>query len=97
MEARAAFHGIDMVREIGFCKDSTGEYKSRPGIHMDCFKWVKRDSYLPVGSQNLKAVAKVKNLFHEDFLMSALLFCILNNIHKLKLKSPSTIFVIVFL
>jgi hypothetical protein len=23
------------------------------------FRWVKRDSYLPVGSQNLKAVAKV--------------------------------------
>jgi DNA polymerase epsilon subunit 1 len=27
---------------------------------MDCFNWVKRDSYLPVGSQNLKAVAKAK-------------------------------------
>lgn len=25
-----------------------------------CFSWVKRDSYLPVGSQNLKAVAKAK-------------------------------------
>lgn len=24
------------------------------------FRWVKRDSYLPVGSQNLKAVAKAK-------------------------------------
>lgn len=24
------------------------------------FSWVKRDSYLPVGSQNLKAVAKAK-------------------------------------
>ncbi|KAK5966376.1 DNA polymerase epsilon catalytic subunit [Trichostrongylus colubriformis] len=27
---------------------------------MDAFRWVKRDSYLPVGSQNLKAVAKAK-------------------------------------
>ena len=27
---------------------------------MDCFRWVKRDSYLPVGSQGLKAVAKAK-------------------------------------
>ena len=26
---------------------------------MDAFRWVKRDSYLPVGSQNLKAAAKV--------------------------------------
>lgn len=24
------------------------------------YRWVKRDSYLPVGSQNLKAVAKAK-------------------------------------
>jgi len=24
------------------------------------FRWVKRDSYLPVGSHNLKAVAKAK-------------------------------------
>jgi DNA polymerase epsilon subunit 1 len=27
---------------------------------MDAFCWVKRDSYLPVGSQNLKAAAKAK-------------------------------------
>ena len=60
MEARAAVHDIDMHREIGFSKDSQGEYKCRAAVHMDCFKWVKRDSYLPVGSQNLKAVAKVR-------------------------------------
>ncbi|XP_053408498.1 DNA polymerase epsilon catalytic subunit A-like [Mercenaria mercenaria] len=60
VEARAAFHGLDMSLEIGFQKDSQGEYKSRPATHMDCFRWVKRDSYLPVGSQGLKAVAKAK-------------------------------------
>ena len=27
---------------------------------MDAFCWVKRDSYLPVGSQNLKAASKAK-------------------------------------
>jgi len=27
---------------------------------MCLYRWVKRDSYLPVGSQNLKAVAKAK-------------------------------------
>jgi DNA polymerase epsilon subunit 1 len=27
---------------------------------MDCIRWVKRDSYLPVGSHGLKAVAKAK-------------------------------------
>ncbi|XP_059166217.1 DNA polymerase epsilon catalytic subunit A-like [Physella acuta] len=60
IETRAAIHNMDMFREIGFQKDSQGEYKSRPATHMDCFRWVKRDSYLPMGSQNLKAVAKAK-------------------------------------
>ncbi|KAK2573782.1 DNA polymerase epsilon catalytic subunit A [Acropora cervicornis] len=52
VEARAAHHGV------GFVADAQGEYKSRPAIHMDAFRWVKRDSYLPVGSQNLKATTK---------------------------------------
>ncbi|KAJ1092585.1 hypothetical protein NDU88_005695 [Pleurodeles waltl] len=60
IEARAAVHGMDMYQEIGFQKDSQGEFKSPPCIHMDCYRWVKRDSYLPVGSQNLKAAAKAK-------------------------------------
>lgn len=36
------------------------------GIHFIYFylRWVKRDSYLPVGSQGLKAVAKVNFLFY---------------------------------
>ncbi len=38
VEARAAFHGLDMLQEIGFAKDSAGEYKSRPAAHMDCFR-----------------------------------------------------------
>ncbi|XP_043925704.1 DNA polymerase epsilon catalytic subunit A [Protopterus annectens] len=60
VEARAEVHGLNMYREIGFQKDSQGEYKSSQCIHMDCFRWVKRDSYLPVGSHNLKAAAKAK-------------------------------------
>ncbi|KAG1689536.1 DNA polymerase epsilon catalytic subunit A [Nymphon striatum] len=60
VEARAAHHGLDMLQEIGFSQNREGDYTCRPCIHMDCYKWVKRDSYLPVGSQNLKAVAKAK-------------------------------------
>uniref|UniRef100_A0A3Q3JPX5 DNA polymerase epsilon catalytic subunit n=1 Tax=Monopterus albus TaxID=43700 RepID=A0A3Q3JPX5_MONAL len=60
IEARATLHGLSMHREIGFQKDSQGEYKSSQAIHMDCLRWVKRDSYLPVGSHNLKAAAKAK-------------------------------------
>ena len=39
VEARAAFHGLDMSREIGFQKDNQGEYKARPATHMDCFRY----------------------------------------------------------
>lgn len=60
VESRAAFHGIDMFKEIGFAKDAEGEYKSLYCVHMDCYRWVKRDSYLPQGSQGLKAVTTIK-------------------------------------
>lgn len=60
VEARAAAHAIDMKQAIGFCKSKDGVYSCRPAMHMDCLCWVKRDSYLPVGSHNLKAVAKAK-------------------------------------
>ena len=60
MCARAKVHGIDVFLEIGFAKDSEDEFKSRSCVHMDCFRWVKRDSYLPQGSQGLKAVTTAK-------------------------------------
>ncbi|KAI8052820.1 hypothetical protein BDF22DRAFT_633316 [Syncephalis plumigaleata] len=66
VEARAKANGIDMKQEIGFFRDEQDEYKSRYAIHMDCFRWVKRDSYLPVGSHGLKAVAKAKLGYNPD-------------------------------
>ncbi|KAI8587396.1 hypothetical protein BDZ88DRAFT_240684 [Geranomyces variabilis] len=60
VDKRAELHGIDMKKEIGFGKDVSGEYKSFYAIHMDAFCWVKRDSYLPQGSQGLKAVTTAK-------------------------------------
>nr|ASF90262.1 hypothetical protein SPAR03885 [Bartheletia paradoxa] len=60
VEARANSYGISMYNEIGFAKDSEDEFKCRSIIHMDCFRWVKRDSYLPQGSQGLKAVTVAK-------------------------------------
>nr|XP_031835870.1 DNA polymerase epsilon catalytic subunit 1 [Nomia melanderi]XP_031835871.1 DNA polymerase epsilon catalytic subunit 1 [Nomia melanderi]XP_031835872.1 DNA polymerase epsilon catalytic subunit 1 [Nomia melanderi] len=60
VETRAAFHNMEMKDRIGFSKNREGIYCSRPAMHMDCLCWVRRDSYLPVGSQNLKAVAKAK-------------------------------------
>lgn len=60
VENRTNFHDMDMFEEIGFAKDNEGEYKSKYCVHMDCFRWVKRDSYLPQGSQGLKAVTTAK-------------------------------------
>ncbi|KAF7306469.1 DNA polymerase epsilon catalytic subunit [Mycena indigotica] len=60
LDARAKANGIDMFLETGFAKDLEDEYKSRCCVHMDCFRWVKRDSYLPQGSQGLKAVTTAK-------------------------------------
>ncbi len=64
LDARAKINGIDMFLETGFAKDSDDEYKSRTCVHMDCFRWVKRDSYLPQGSQGLKAVTTAKLGYH---------------------------------
>ncbi|CCG82582.1 DNA polymerase [Taphrina deformans PYCC 5710] len=60
VETRASIHGIDMFQEIGFKKNSEDVYESRYCAHMDAFAWVKRDSYLPQGSQGLKAVTTAK-------------------------------------
>lgn len=60
LDARSKANGIDMFLETGFAKDAEDEYKSRTCVHMDCFRWVKRDSYLPQGSQGLKAVTTAK-------------------------------------
>ncbi|KAH8061271.1 hypothetical protein JL721_8934 [Aureococcus anophagefferens] len=57
-------HGISLQNELGIENKNhpeQGEWRGRAGcVHLDCFAWVKRDSYLPQGSQGLKAVTKYK-------------------------------------
>jgi len=66
LERRLTEHGMDLYREVGIrtIRDrfgaGDGEYRGRATIHLDAFYWVKRDSYLPQGSQGLKAVTKCK-------------------------------------
>ncbi|KAK4854956.1 hypothetical protein QYF36_002733 [Acer negundo] len=61
LETRAAHHGIKMSDVLGFqCDKNQGECRAKFACHLDCFAWVKRDSYLPQGSQGLKAVTKAK-------------------------------------
>jgi DNA polymerase epsilon subunit 1 len=40
VEARATFHGLDMMKEIGFSAAKDGTYSCRPCVNMDCFKYV---------------------------------------------------------
>ena len=68
VEARASVLGIDMYQEIGFRKNNEDIYQSNYGVHMDCFAWVSRDSYLPQGSRGLKAVTVAKLGYDPDEL-----------------------------
>ncbi|KYK54847.1 DNA polymerase epsilon [Drechmeria coniospora] len=68
VEARASVNGIDMYREIGWRKDNDDQYKCSYSVHMDCFHWVNRDSYLPQGSRGLKAVTVAKLGYDPDEL-----------------------------
>ena len=60
VESRANLHNIDMFKAIGFQVTNQKVYESKQCTHMDAYCWVKRDSYLPVGSQGLKAATKAK-------------------------------------
>jgi hypothetical protein len=54
-------YGMSMEKEIGiYCDEQNGEYRGRCSVHLDAIYWVKRDSYLPQGSQGLKAVTRAK-------------------------------------
>ena len=60
IHARSLHHGMNMRKELGFGQNQEGATLNQIIPHLDCFYWVKRDSYLPQGSQGLKAVTKAK-------------------------------------
>lgn len=68
VETRASINGIDMYQEIGWRRDSEDQFKCNYSVHMDCFHWVNRDSYLPQGSRGLKAVTVAKLGYDPDEL-----------------------------
>ncbi|KGO42172.1 DNA-directed DNA polymerase, family B [Penicillium expansum] len=68
VETRASILGLDMYMEIGFRKNSEDIYLADNCVHMDCFAWVNRDSYLPQGSRGLKAVTVAKLGYDPDEL-----------------------------
>ena len=61
---RAEKLGMSLYDEQSVRVDRTGaaaEARSRAVLHLDAFAWVRRDSYLPQGSQGLKAVTRAKS------------------------------------
>ncbi|KAK4641731.1 DNA polymerase epsilon catalytic subunit [Podospora bellae-mahoneyi] len=68
VETRASINGIDLYHEIGWKRDSDDQFKCNYSVHMDCFHWVNRDSYLPQGSRGLKAVTVAKLGYDPDEL-----------------------------
>ena len=61
---RSELLGLSMYKEVGLGYVSQGQVDEfvtgKWMLHLDCFAWVQRDSYLPQGSQGLKAVTKAK-------------------------------------
>ncbi|KAE9369892.1 DUF1744-domain-containing protein [Stipitochalara longipes BDJ] len=68
VDARSSVNGIDMYQEIGWRKGNDDQYCCDYSVHMDCFHWVNRDSYLPQGSRGLKAVTTAKLGYDPDEL-----------------------------
>ncbi len=66
--SRCAVYNIHISHELGIHRASgtedlvsnDAEYVGRCIVHLDAFKWVQRDSYLPQGCQGLKSVTKAK-------------------------------------
>lgn len=61
LEERARILRMPMAKSLGLSFNKQDEYYStRHACHLDAFHWVRRDSYLPQGSQGLKAVTRSK-------------------------------------
>jgi len=65
VEKRMKKYGLDLSLTTHF--QETNEYYECPFIvHLDCYKWVKRDSYLPMNNQGLKDVTRIKLGYFPD-------------------------------
>lgn len=59
--ARAKAYNMDLAAEVGLQKVPGEDYFAGSWmVHLDCFAWVQRDSYLPCGARGLKAVTRYK-------------------------------------
>ena len=65
-----------LLQEVGFlCDKNQGECRAKFACHLDCFAWVKRDSYLPQGSQGLKVWFSNLSLFFPSLSLLGVCCC----------------------
>lgn len=65
IDKRMKKYNLNLDQSIQF--KQTIEYYECPYIlHLDCYKWVKRDSYLPMNNQGLKDVTRIKLGYFPD-------------------------------
>ncbi|KAJ3423383.1 DNA polymerase epsilon catalytic subunit a [Anaeramoeba flamelloides] len=60
VDSRSRILGLSLYRSTGYYQSKNDDYLCKFALHLDAYKWVKRDSYLPMGSQGLKAVTRIK-------------------------------------
>lgn len=66
LERRMQKHGMSLGDSTGMRRTHLDEYVCDFLLHLDCFRWVKRDSYLPAGSHGLKSVTRAKLGYFPD-------------------------------
>lgn len=91
MEKRTQRYGLSLAGLTGFLlvEDT---YVSPFMVHLDCYKWVRRDSYLPMGSQGLKAVTRIKlGYFPDDLNPEIMVECAQKDPHRLASYSVSDV------
>ena len=65
IDSRMKKYNLSLNKMLQFVQ--TNEYYECPYImHLDCYKWVKRDSYLPMNNQGLKDVTRIKLGYFPD-------------------------------
>lgn len=65
VDARMRRYSLSLWQTMRFA--ASNEYYDCPFmVHLDCYKWVKRDSYLPMNNQGLKEVTRIKLGYFPD-------------------------------
>lgn len=65
VDSRMKKYNMSLEKTINFLQ-TIEYYECSYILHLDCYKWVKRDSYLPMNNQGLKDVTRIKLGYFPD-------------------------------